>query len=158
MAGEKRDGEHNVSADVRANTKQKRSQKPTNAEKRRRIHTAYKLLVTGKRTGEICSILMEEYKVSIATAQRYVREAGKRFDEVAAKERAQMVENSITRLALLFEEALRLRDLRTALSVQQEMNKLFGLYAPQKREITGADGGPIVVRWANEGAGDDQSE
>lgn len=142
---------HDENMQESAEKQRKKYKKPTATEKRRRVNDAFKLLMLGKTSGEITAYLSEKYDVTKRTAERYIAEAGKRVDEIAREEQRDALRMALTRLSDLYATAYKLRDMRTALSVQKEINALLGLYPPQKREVTGASGGAIVVRWANEG-------
>ena len=124
----------------------KKSRKPTKVERSRRVNDAFKALMLGKTSGEITAYLSDKYGVTQRTAERYIADAGVKLEEVALAEQRDALRNALSRLSNLYATAYTLRDMRTALSVQKEINALLGLYPPQKREISGAfkvDGGLV---------------
>ena len=48
------------------------------------------------------------------------------------------------RLELLWRKDMQIQDYKAALAVLKERGSLLGIYAPDKKEVTGKDSGPII--------------
>jgi hypothetical protein len=111
----------------------------TKAEREQRIMDVYPLVVDGFYFTQIREITQRKcaWQAADRTLERYIAAARALVAALAAGEREQKFAE-----AAAFLERLRLRasmngDLATALRVQCELNRLYGLLAPQRHEIRG---------------------
>lgn len=109
------------------------------AERLRRIMDVYPLVVDGFSFQQIQAVVAAKciWSVPERTLQRYIAEARALVGEHARFERDEKFAQ-----AAVFLERLRVRasingDIARALQVQCELNRLYGLLAPEKQEIIG---------------------
>ena len=109
------------------------------AERLRRIMDVYPLVVDGFSFQQIQAVVATKCNWSVPerTLQRYIAEARALVGEHARFHR----EDKFAQAAA-FLERLRVRasingDIARALQVQCELNRLYGLIAPEKQELTG---------------------
>ncbi len=117
---------------------------------------AVKLRARGKGFQEIADTL----KIGLATAHLDVRTAmteiakeaeenvlAERGTELSRLERALEVVETVLLNAPTAEngEELQLKALDRLIKIQDQRSKLLGLYSPEKRELSGPDGGPIAI-------------
>jgi len=133
--------------------------RPTTADQDRialRRAEAVKLRAKGKGFQEIADTL----GIGLATAHLDVRTAmaeiadeaqeyiqAERGTELARLERALSVVEAVLTSAPTAEDGdeLQLKALDRLVKIQDQRAKLLGLYAPEKKELTGADGAPIAI-------------
>lgn len=120
------------------------AKKSTKAEVKRRIRAISKLLLNGASRADILQYAIELWSISEAMVDKYIAKANEGFKQSAAFNNDAEVGKAINRLNRLYMAHIENKDYREALAVQKELNKLLGLYAPEKKEITGADGGAII--------------
>ncbi len=107
------------------------------SERERRVMDCFPLVVDGFRFAQIKEITQRKcgWQAPDRTLERYIAEARALVHELATFERAEKFAE-----AAAFLERLRLRasmngDLGTALRVQCELNRLYGLLAPERVEL-----------------------
>jgi hypothetical protein len=102
-----------------------------------RVTEVLRMLVSGFGRDEILEKARTEWKIERAQADNYIRKAKDKFQEIA-KESKQDKEALIglaqRRLDNLYKNNLRTLNYQGALNTQKEINKLFGLYEPEKHE------------------------
>jgi predicted ATP-grasp superfamily ATP-dependent carboligase len=122
-------------------------QRGTKAEKARSVHKVYKMLVDGVDVrGIVIAAEQLGWDVSSRTIDTYVVEARKLLEAESAEERLLELGRAKARLHSIYGRSLVKKDLRLALDVQREFNKLFGLYAPTRVESSGPGGKPIQIQ------------
>jgi len=87
--------------------------------------------IKGKSTHSIISFLMDEIKLSRATAYEILKDAQKLIIDMYSDEIDASFKEAISRLEEIYESA----EGKLRLEVQKEINKLKGLYAAEKIEI-----------------------
>ena len=117
------------------------------AERDRRVMDCFPLVVDGFRFAQIKEIVTQKcaWRAPDRTLERYIAEARAMVQELAAFVRQEKFAE-----AAAFLERLRLRasmngDLATALRVQCELNRLYGLAAPERHELSGSAEAPLEV-------------
>lgn len=108
--------------------------KVTKAEKEKRVSVIMQLICNGLGYNEICQYVSSklDWDVSTRTISRYIRVASSYFIEKANIDRDKEIGKAIERLEHLLKNAMSIKDLRFALQIMQEMNKLLGLYEAVK--------------------------
>jgi protein-disulfide isomerase-like protein with CxxC motif len=90
--------------------------------------------IKGKSTHTILEFLMEEVGMSRKIAYEVLQDAQKYIMEQTNEDTKVAFSEAIQRLEILYEDG----DNKTRLDVLKELNKLRGLYATQKIDITSA--------------------
>lgn len=111
--------------------------KTTQAQKDQRVREVYKMLVKGHARGEIVQVLSKKWNVTDRTIDNYIQDAREQLKPIVEEERMVQLNIAVDRMTEVFKEALDSKDHRAAIQAQQELNKLFGLYAPTKQEVSG---------------------
>lgn len=112
------------------------AKKSTKAEHNKRVKAVSNLLLRGASRADIVHYSAENWGIKERQAHQYIIDANKGFAETAAFSVDDQVGIAIDRLSRLYLYHLDAKDFRDALSVQKELNKLLGLYAPEKRDVT----------------------
>lgn len=120
--------------------------KSTKAETKRRIKAVSKLLLNGASRADILQYAIESWNISEPQTDKYIASANKGFAQSAVFSSDEQIGIAINRLNRLYMYHLENKDYRDALTVQKEINKLFGLYAPEKKELSGLGGGAIIIK------------
>lgn len=124
-----------------------KGQHGTKAEKARRVHKVYKMLVDGADyQGIVLAAEQLGWDVSSRTIDTYVAEARSRLEEESAAERELELGRAKARLNNLYGRSLLGKDLRGALAVQREINELLGLKAAKEVTLTITDEALIAER------------
>ena len=89
--------------------------------------------IKGKSTKFILDFLMEDLEMAKSTAYLALKEAQQKISEMQEKSNEDAYNDAIARLEDLYETS---SDLKVKLNIQQELNKLQGLYKPNKVDIT----------------------
>jgi len=109
--------------------------------------------IKGKSTHSIIEFLMEQVKVSRATAYEILKDAQKMITEMYADELDASFKEAISRLEEIYENG----EGKLKLEVQKEINKLKGLYAAEKVEVNHKIEMPLFPKEEDE-KDDEQSE
>lgn len=128
--------------------KPKRDQANTADEKARIRNRIEELRLSGIRNQrQIASIL----DISASTVNTHLKEIAKDWEEAAKEKHGAVVAHDIA----LIERGIRAlypqyargdtRSVASMVKLMERRSKLLGLDAPEKREITGSDGGPIAM-------------
>lgn len=121
--------------------------KATKAEVQERVNAIYQLILVGASRKDIIQFASsQEWGVTNRQVDTYARKARELFAAEASRERNEYRDESYMRLMYILSRCLEVQDYKTALSTQKEINELFGLKAPKRSEITGADGDALTVR------------
>jgi hypothetical protein len=89
--------------------------------------------IKGKSTRFLIDFLTEEVKMGQTTAYEVLRESQKIVTQMQERHIEDAYADSIARLDELYEQT---PDKRVRLQIQQELNKLQGLYKPNKVDVT----------------------
>lgn len=119
--------------------------KPTNAELDRRINQVMKLIVNGVDRAGILQYTSEktEWNVTDRTIDDYIAKATEIIKTYSAPLREDEMGKAMLRLTNLYARNMQINDFKAALATQKEINALLGMYAPEKKELTGKDGAPL---------------
>jgi hypothetical protein len=120
--------------------------KATDAEVSRRIVTIHKLLVAGASRTTILQYAVKTWDVSESMADKYIGRAKESITEQTDRDRDHNLSLALERMADIYQQCMSAKNFKGAIAAQQETNKLLGLYAPLKQEITGKDGGAIILK------------
>jgi hypothetical protein len=90
----------------------------------------------GASNKTILDFLQNDLGYGQSYAYEVIREARKRIQEIWDRNAEAHLEESKGQLEELYENAIRKKDMKLALQVRQELNKLMGLYSPDKLDIT----------------------
>lgn len=118
----------------------------TDAERALRIGEVHNLLVNGVRRADILRHASnKEWGVSSRTVDDYIARATAEIKAAATVDKEERLGRSLRRLENLYQATQRIQDHKTSLSVVKTEADLLGLAAPAKHELSGPDGGPIMV-------------
>lgn len=104
--------------------------KEQKAQTRTMVYTniVYKMLLLGARRRDILNYAeLNHWGVSARAIDSYIAKAKKEIAEVTAEERKAALGTALKRLEQLYYTANVNKDLKTALSIQKEINRLHGL-------------------------------
>jgi hypothetical protein len=90
----------------------------------------------GASNKTILDFLMNNLGYGQSYAYEVMRDARKKIQEIWDKNAEAHLEEAKAHLEELYENAIRKKDMKLALQVRQELNKLMGLYSPEKLDIT----------------------
>jgi hypothetical protein len=90
----------------------------------------------GASNKTILDFLQNDLGYGQSYSYEIIREARKRIQEIWDRNAEAHLEESKGQLEELYENAIRKKDMKLALQVRQELNKLMGLYSPDKLDIT----------------------
>jgi len=126
---------------------QTRKGRTSDAEIERRCDDIYGLVVDGQPFRIIRQFVSETlpWKVDDYTLRRYIARCTKRFAGECQVKQAEVKGRAIRRLERLYSRAAQKGHVRDALAVQQEINRLHGVNAPERHELTGAGGAPLMT-------------
>lgn len=112
--------------------------KATKAARLRRVDIVYRLLLLGLDTHQILEHIGRKYPqwgVRERAISDYIHDAKQLLIKAGDYERAAEFGRAVARLHDLYARCLQDKRYRDALSVQQEINKLFDFYAPVRVDI-----------------------
>lgn len=119
------------------------NKRPTDEEIVQRVSDVYVLLLNGTPRRSILQHAARTWGVKTRQADEYIARASAEFDARSAVIYEREHGKALARLDDLYYRAITKGDLKLALDTQRERNKVLGLYAPTRTELTGAAGGPI---------------
>lgn len=91
----------------------------------------------GASNKTILDFLQNDLKYGQTYAYEILREARKKIQEIWDKNAEAHLEESKGQLEELYEDAIRNKNSKLALEIRKEMNRLMGLYAAEKIELSG---------------------
>jgi hypothetical protein len=121
----------------------------TKAETEARIEQVYKLLLGGATYPDIrdfANASEQAWNVGRSQIKRYMTAAHARMKERYQARADHAFHQHMLRREQLYAHCMGAGDFSTALRVLQDEAKLEALYPPEKRELTGKDGGPIQTQ------------
>jgi hypothetical protein len=123
--------------------------KSTRAEVQSRVEAVFKLRLGGAEFADIreyAAAPEQSWNVSDTQLWRYIRAADNLVRERFDARADHLLNRHILQRRQLYAHAMGAWDFSTALRVLQDEAKLEGLYPPEKRELTGKDGGPLQTQ------------
>lgn len=91
----------------------------------------------GASNKTILDFLQNDLEYGQTYAYEILREARKKIQEIWDKNAEAHLEESKGQLEELYEDAIRNKNSKLALEIRKEMNRLMGLYAAEKIELSG---------------------
>jgi hypothetical protein len=91
----------------------------------------------GASNKTILDFLQNDLEYGQTYAYEILKAARKRIQEIWDKNAEAHLEESKGQLEELYEEAIRNKNMKLALQIRQELNRLMGLYAAEKIELSG---------------------
>ncbi|HAI10602.1 MAG TPA: hypothetical protein DCM28_02785 [Phycisphaerales bacterium] len=118
--------------------------KPTQKEKEHRIAKVLKMLVDGYTKGEIKRECRERFDASARTVERYLQQARNLLIEELEEPIEAIKARSLTLYRSIIND--RKATLLDKVRAQKRIDKIMGLEAPLKHEVSGRDGRPIQTQ------------
>ncbi len=117
-----------------------------------RTEAVYRLILDGWSVDQIRQNT-SSWRVSDRQIWRYIDAAWQRIEAVAAPQREEHLNRAISAMYQLLREANTTKD---KIAVWNMLARLMGLYAPERTELTGAEGGAMVIQmtWGDVDSGD----
>ena len=111
------------------------------AEVKRRVADIYGLVVDGLPHGQICRYVAANctWTASERTICRYIALARELMTEQAKVGRAEVFAESLARKQRLFARSSTANQLKTALAVQNSIDRMFGDFAGERDELSDVD-------------------
>lgn len=94
-------------------------------------------------SGTIYAFLKEVYDIEKSYAGELIKEASEQVAEIVKENNKNRLENTVAMYENMIQEAYLNKDRKLALQIQADLNKLLGLYAAQKVDVT-SDGKSIT--------------
>jgi hypothetical protein len=120
--------------------------KATDAEILRRVATVHKLLVAGASRASIQQYAINAWGLSESPVDVYISRAKETIKEQTDRDKESNLSMAIARMNDIYQQCYAAKNYKGAITAQVEINKLLGLYAPVKQELTGKDGGAIILK------------
>lgn len=98
-----------------------------------------------KGSKSILDYLMNELNYSQAQAYVYMRHANETMVEIYKDNRIGMMENALSELESMLEYARKNNNHKLWLEIKKEINKITGIYAPEKQSIEHSGGLDINI-------------
>jgi hypothetical protein len=130
--------------------------KSTKAEMQRRVNEVLKLRLGGAEFPDIREYARapeQAWEVSEGQLWRYIRAADTLCKEYFDARAEHLLNRHALQRRQLYAHAMAAGDFRTALAVLQDEAKLEGLYPATRTELTGKDGGSVVLHIVEEVVG-----
>jgi len=118
--------------------------KPTKLEKEARIDAVLLWISQGQSKGQIKQLAKAQWDISARTAERYLATCRNLLVKETDESREVLIANSISYYRN-FLTSTKVSDL-VKLRARERMDKLLGLEAPLKHEVSGRDGGPVKTQ------------
>jgi hypothetical protein len=109
----------------------------TKAELHKRIREVSKLLCIGKTRADILQFSADRWGLKERQSDEYIAEATKQLQEIGNVDLETEKGKALERAMLVFQQSLKANQYRNALSANEQIIKLHGLYAPEKQEHSG---------------------
>ncbi len=116
--------------------------KATHAQKEERLNTIYTLLVNGATRYDILQYSAKHFGLKTRQVDNYIGDANALIASEAEYHRSREIGRSIARLHEVFKSCMGVKDYRSAIAAQRELNALLSLYEPpavQRIELLGLD-------------------
>ena len=127
--------------------------KADKATKEQRVEAVYRLLIDGWTNPRIVENIVKTWKLKPSTAYYYIGLAWERIKETAAPERQEHLSRAIAAHYQMLSDA---KTVKEKAIVWKALRELLGLDEPKAVELSGKDGGPVVIQmtWGDTDAGD----
>ena len=100
----------------------------TPGEKTLRVHTVFNMLLAGKSSATVCEHCITEYKITRATAYRYMNLADKLMASTLKSKRIAKINRAVGQREMLLEKLLDTEQYAMAAQLMADTGKLQGLY------------------------------
>lgn len=117
--------------------------KATDAEVLRRVATVCKLMIAGASRTTIVQYGSTQWSVSDRQIDDYISRAKLDIATMTDKDKESNLNMAMARMNDIYQQCYAAKNYKGAMSAQIEINKLLGLYASVKQEVTGVGGGAI---------------
>jgi hypothetical protein len=125
-----------------------RRKRSTEAEVAARVEEVLHCRLNGAEFHDLQALAREkDWNVGDRQLWRYVEAADKLIEEWFEKDRGKLFRRHVFQRRALYARALQDGDYRTGLAILKDEAAFHGLYPAQKLEMTGKDGGALVVRF-----------
>lgn len=111
--------------------------KATNAEIAQRVAMVHKLLVAGASRGAIVQYGSKEWRVSDRQIDDYIASAKETLKAQTDRDKENNLSMALARMNDIFQQCMSAKNFKGAITAQQEINKLLGLYEPVKQDHSG---------------------
>lgn len=112
------------------------ARKSTKGELIMRREFVQDLMLKGHTSTEITAIVSEKYQIKKRVVLEDIREVSKAWASKNEESRPLLRNKFLDRLELLFQTAVSEGNIKNALEIQKEINKITGLYQETKQEQT----------------------
>ena len=122
---------------------------PAKADKlttEQRIEAVYRLILDGWTVEQILQNSSKSWRVSDRQVYKYINAAWQRIEAVAAPQREEHLNRAIAAMYQMLREAKSIKD---KIAIWNMLARLMGLYAPERHELGGPDGGPVTIAVVN---------
>ena len=132
---------------------------PAKADKltaEQRTEAVYRLILDGWTVEQIRQNT-SPWRVSDRQVWRYIDAAWKRVEATAAPKREEHLNRAVSAMYQMLRDA---KTVKEKIAVWAMLARLLGLYAPERHELGGPDGGPVVIQmtWGDVDAGDGSAD
>lgn len=110
------------------------ARKSTKSELIMRREFVQDLMLKGHMQSEICSIVSEKYSIKKRVVLEDIREISKAWASKADESKPLIRNKFLDRLEQMFQTAFSAGNLKNALEIQKEINKISGLYQESQAE------------------------
>lgn len=114
--------------------------------KERRVEAVYRLILDGWTSAQIRANV-RDWKLTDSQVRRYIAEAWERIEAVNEVELSEHKRRAVAAHYQMLREA---KTIKEKLAVWAALSRLQGLDAPKAVELSGKDGGPVVVEYIND--------
>ena len=122
-----------------------------------RIEAVYRLILDGWTVEQILQNSSKSWRVSDRQVYKYITAAWGRIEAVAAPQRTEHLNRAVAAGYQMLREA---KTVKEKIIVWSFMARLLGLNAPERHELGGPDGGPVLIQmtWGDTDAGDGSND
>lgn len=117
--------------------------KADKTEMEKRIYFVYGLLLQGYQTGDICRHVSEKFDVQSRQAERYIRDARKRFHKENKIELDLKRSEIISQYYHLYQMSYDIEDYKECRSILKEISDILGVKAAKIIELQGNPDKPL---------------
>lgn len=111
--------------------------KATDAEIKRRIALVHKMIVAGASRAMILQHSAEKWELSDRQTDEYIGRVKQIISEQMDREKDSNLGLALERMNDIYQKCLAASNYKNAIAAQREINRLLGLYAPEKIEHSG---------------------
>lgn len=122
--------------------------KASNAQMDKFLETVIEMIVKGFTRTDILRYFTENEKLELRRSESsvdiYIKKARKEIIKRFQPEREKLMADSLAKLTNLYKKNYEIQDYRECRQIIETLGKLTGINAPEKTEITGKDGKPLI--------------